>query len=75
LTLSDTESNDVASGLNIGNYKSCQIWLEGYNSLSTKKAYKLLVQLKLLQGIGNEGNDSARSTSDNRERLGILAKL
>jgi hypothetical protein len=64
--------------------------LEGYNSLSTKKAYKLhlslfcryhnidpdsLVQLKLLQGIGNEGNDSARSTSDNRERLGILAKL
>jgi hypothetical protein len=26
---------------NIESYKSCQIWLEGYNSPSTKKVYKI----------------------------------
>jgi integrase len=45
LALLDTQSNDVASRLNIENYKSCQIWLEGYNSLSTKKAYKFHLSL------------------------------
>ena len=45
MALLDTQSNDVVSRLNIENYKSCQIWLEGYNSLSTKKAYKLHLSL------------------------------
>jgi integrase len=35
----------VCSRLNIENYKSCQIWLEGYNSQSTKKAYRIHLSL------------------------------
>ena len=45
LALLDTQSNDVAGRLNIENYKSCKIWLEGYNALSTKQAYKLHLAL------------------------------
>ena len=30
---------------NIESYKSCQIWLEGYNSPSTKRAYKIHLSL------------------------------
>jgi hypothetical protein len=36
-----TESEDVYNWQKIENYKSCQIWLEAYNSPSTKKAYKI----------------------------------
>jgi hypothetical protein len=35
------KSDDADSGLKIENYKSCQIWLEGYNSPSTKRTYKI----------------------------------
>ena len=35
----------MLSTLNIENYGSCQIWLEGYNSTSTKKAYKIHLSL------------------------------
>jgi integrase len=46
LALLDIQSNDVTSSkLNIENHKSCQIWLEGYNSPSTKKAYKIHLSL------------------------------
>jgi integrase len=42
LTSLSTESEeDVCSRLNIEDYKSCQIWLEGYNSPSARKAYKI----------------------------------
>ncbi len=40
----DIQSNDL-SRLNIENHRSCQIWLEGYNSPSTKKAYKIHLSL------------------------------
>jgi hypothetical protein len=40
-----TQSNDISSILNVENYKSCQIWLEGYNSLSTKMNYKIHLSL------------------------------
>ncbi|MFL6340125.1 MAG: hypothetical protein ACJ72U_01085, partial [Nitrososphaeraceae archaeon] len=36
---------DVCSRPNIEDHKSCQIWLEGYNSPSTKKAYKIHLSL------------------------------
>jgi integrase len=46
LTSLSTESEeDVCTRLNIEDYKSCQIWLEGYNSPSTKKAYKIYLSL------------------------------
>jgi integrase len=46
LTSPSTESEeDVYSRINIEDYKSCQIWLEGYNSQSTKKAYKIYLSL------------------------------
>jgi integrase len=45
LALLDIQTNDVTSRLNIENYKSCQIWLEGHNSSSTKKAYKVHLSL------------------------------
>jgi hypothetical protein len=41
----DTQNYDVAGRLNIENYKSCQIWLQGYNSLSTKMNYKIHLSL------------------------------
>jgi integrase len=42
----DIQTDDITSSkLNIENYKSCQIWLEGYNSPSTKKAYKTHLSL------------------------------
>ena len=40
MTLPGTETNDIRNTQKIEDYKSCQIWLEGYNSQSTKKAYK-----------------------------------
>ncbi len=40
-----TESEDVYNWQKIENYKSCQIWLEAYNSPSTKKAYKIHLSL------------------------------
>jgi integrase len=46
LTFLRTESEeDVCGWSNIEDYKSCQIWLEGYNSPSTKKAYKIHLSL------------------------------
>ena len=45
MTFLSTESEDVCSRPNIEDYKSCQIWLEGYNSPSTKKAYKTHLSL------------------------------
>jgi integrase len=39
-----TES-EICSRPNIEDYKSYQIWLEGYNSPSTKKAYKIHLSL------------------------------
>ena len=43
LTIKNAQGVDVCSKLkfDIENYKSCQIWLEGYNSPHTKKAYKI----------------------------------
>jgi integrase len=40
-----TKSDDEYTRVNMENYKSCQIWLEGYNSLYTKKAYKIHLSL------------------------------
>ena len=42
LTIKNAQDVDVCSTLkfDIENYKSCQIWVEGYNSSSTRKAYK-----------------------------------
>jgi integrase len=40
-----TQSNDDYSRQNIEDYKSCQIWLEGYNSPSTKMNYKIHLSL------------------------------
>ena len=37
--------NDVSARLNIEDYTSCQLWLEGYNSQSTKRAYKIHLSL------------------------------
>jgi predicted metal-binding protein len=46
MTLLATETNDdIRSTQKIEDYKSCQIWLEGYNSPSTKKAYKIHLSL------------------------------
>src|ERR671932_1732330 len=45
MALVATESDDIYSRLNIESYKSCQIWLEGYNSPSTKRAYKIHLSL------------------------------
>src|SRR5919202_2819934 len=45
LTTKDTEDADVCSTFNIENYKYCRIWLDGYNSPSTKKAYKIHLSL------------------------------
>ena len=44
-SLSTESEEDVCNRLNIEDYKSCQIWLEGYNSPSTKKAYKIYLSL------------------------------
>jgi integrase len=42
LAFLDTQSEEEVCGRQkIEEYKSCQIWLEGYNSQSTKKAYKI----------------------------------
>jgi integrase len=41
LTFLDTQSEDLYSRPNIEDNKSCQLWLEGYNSSSTKMAYKI----------------------------------
>jgi integrase len=43
-TIKNTQGVDVCSS-HIENYKSCQIWLEGYNSPYTKKAYKFHLSL------------------------------
>jgi integrase len=40
-----TKSDDEYTRVNTENYKSCQIWLEGYNSPHTKKAYKIHLSL------------------------------
>jgi hypothetical protein len=55
LALIDTisEQNDKE---NIESYKSCQVWLEGYNSPSTKKSYK--VHLLLFCRYHNTNPDS-----------------
>ena len=46
MTFLDTQSEeDVCSKQKIENCKSCQIWLEGYNSPYTKKAYKIHLSL------------------------------
>jgi integrase len=47
LTIENAQDVDVCSTLefDIENYKSCQIWLEGYNSPHTKKAYKFHLSL------------------------------
>ena len=45
MTFLGTESEDLSSRPNIEDYKSCQIWLEGYNSPYTKKAYKIHLSL------------------------------
>jgi hypothetical protein len=47
LTIKNAQGVDVCSTLkfDIENYKSCQIWLEGYNSPHTKKAYKFHLSL------------------------------
>jgi integrase len=37
--------DDACSGLKIENHKSCQIWLEGYNSPSTRMNYKIHLSL------------------------------
>jgi hypothetical protein len=51
-----TQSNDVYGMQKIENYKSCQIWLEGYNSPSTKRAYT--VHLSLFCKYHNTDPDS-----------------
>ena len=55
MALIDTisEQNDKE---NIESYKSCQVWLEGYNSPSTKKSYK--VHLLLFCRYHNTNPDS-----------------
>jgi integrase len=45
MTLLATEINDDIRTQKIEHYKSCQIWLEGYNSQSTKKAYRIHLSL------------------------------
>ena len=40
-----TKSDDEYTMVNMENYKSCQIWLEGYNSSHTKKAYRIHLSL------------------------------
>src|SRR5919197_1770539 len=40
-----TKSDDEYTRVNMENYKSCQIWLEGYNSPHTKKAYRIHLSL------------------------------
>ena len=40
MTLLATETNDICNIQKIEDYKSCPIWLEAYNSPSTRKAYK-----------------------------------
>jgi hypothetical protein len=37
----EIKEDNICSRLNIANYKSCQIWLEGYNSPYTKKLTRL----------------------------------
>jgi hypothetical protein len=51
-----TLSDNVFTRLNIENCKSCQIWLERYNSPSTKKAYK--IHLSLFSKYHNTAPDS-----------------
>jgi integrase len=43
--LATKSDEDVCSKQKVENYKSCQIWLEGYNSPYTKKAYKIHLSL------------------------------
>jgi hypothetical protein len=45
LAFLDTQNEDVFGKQKIENYKSCQIWLEGYNLPSTKKAYRIHLSL------------------------------
>jgi hypothetical protein len=40
-----TKSDDEYTRVNMENYKSCQIWLEGYNSSHIKKAYRIHLSL------------------------------
>jgi integrase len=57
LALIDTKSEqNVYDKENIESYKPCQIWLEGYNSPSTKKSYK--VHLLLFCRYHNTNPDS-----------------
>jgi hypothetical protein len=52
----EIKEDNICSRLNIANYKSCQIWLEGYNSPYTKKAYK--THLSLFCKYYNTDSDS-----------------
>jgi integrase len=45
MTFLATKSDDEYTMVNVENYKSCQMWLEGYNSPSTKRIYKIHLSL------------------------------
>jgi integrase len=56
MAFSATKCDTVCDRLSLEDYKSCQIWLEGYNSPSTKMNYK--VHLSLFCKYHNTDPDS-----------------
>jgi integrase len=65
-----TQSSDVANRLNIENYKACQIWLEGYNSPSTKMNY--VIHLSLFCKYHNTDPDSLIQLKPEQIKLMVL---
>ena len=45
MAFSTTKCDNTYTRLTIEDYKSCQIWIEGYNSPSTKRTYKIHLSL------------------------------
>jgi hypothetical protein len=45
MSFSAVKCDDICTRLNIEDYTSCQIWLEGYNSQSTKRVYNIDLSL------------------------------
>jgi site-specific recombinase XerD len=72
LTIKNAQDVDVCSKLkfDIENYKSCQIWLEGYNSPHTKKAYKF--HLSLFCKHHNNNPDSLIQLSPDQVKAMVL---
>jgi hypothetical protein len=56
LAFSTTKCDNTYTRLTLEDYKSCQIWLEEYNSPSTKRTYK--IHLSLFCQYNNTNPDS-----------------